>query len=171
MIGALILGLASIFAFVSVTGDLKAKGPQGETILISVEEGDLLSDVSSSLNAQNLIGNPFIFETYAKLSKLTDFKVGIYKIDRGWDAHAILAYMTDATNAEKNDVALTIIPGDWAKDVAASIAEVTDYTAEEILAQWNDKTYVALLDADYNVLTSDYDKPGVKVLLEGYLMP
>lgn len=171
MIGALILAVASIFAFVSVTGDLKAKGPLGETMLISVEQGDLLTDVSASLKAQHLIGNPFIFETYAKLNKLTDFKVGVYKIDRGWDAHAILVYMTDAANAEKNDVPLTIIPGDWAKDVAASIAEVTDFTAEEILAQWNDKAYLATLDADYEVLTPDYDVAGVKVLLEGYLMP
>jgi UPF0755 protein len=103
--------------------------------------------------------------------KITDFKAGVYKVDKGWDALAILTYLNDATNAEKNDVALTIIPGDWAKDVALAISEVSNYTVEEILALWNDKTYLATLDAEYEVITPEIDKEGVKVLLEGYLMP
>jgi len=171
LIGALVLVVASVFALVYVNNDLGSKGPAGTTVLVNVSEGDLLSDVSSTLKAQDLIGNPFIFETFAKLNKLTDFKVGVYKIDRGWDAKTILTYLVDATNAEKNDVALTIIPGDWAKDVALAISKVTDYTVDEILTQWNDKTYFQTLDADYEVLTPEIVKDGVRVLLEGYLMP
>jgi len=139
--------------------------------MVLVEEGDLLSNVSLTLQAHDLIGQSFIFETYAKLMKLTDFKVGVYKVDKGWDALEILTYLNDATNAEKNDVALTIIPGDWAKDVAQAISEVSNFTVEEILTLWNDKTYLATLDAEYEVITPEIDKEGVKVLLEGYLMP
>lgn len=171
LISAVIVAIASVFAYVMVTNELSAKGTSGDTVLVNVSEGDLLNDVSSALKAQNLIGNDVIFEAYAKLSKLTDFKVGVFKIDRGWDAHAILLYMTEATNAEKNDVALTIIPGDWAKNVAQSIADVTDYSVDEIIAQWNDKVYFATLVDDYDVLIPGIDKTGVKVLLEGYLMP
>jgi len=171
LIGAVFITIASLFAYVTVSSELRAKGTSGEIVLVSISEGDLLSDVSTTLQAHKLIGNPFVFETYAKLNKLTNFKVGVYKIDRGWDAHTILVYITDASNAEKNDVALTIIPGDWAKNVADSIADVTNFTADEILAQWNDKTYFATLVEDYEVLIPGIDKTGVKVLLEGYLMP
>ena len=171
LIGAILITVASVFAYVTISGELSAKGTAGETVLVNVTEGNLLSDVSASLKAQDLIGNPFIFETYAKISKLTDFKAGVFKIDRGWDAHTILVYINDAANTEKNDVALTIIPGDWAKEVAASIAKVTDYSADEILALWNDKAYVQTLIDDYEVLTPEIMKEGVRVLLEGYLMP
>jgi len=166
-----ILAIASAFAYFYVNSNLQGKGPSGETVMVLVEEGDLLSNVSLTLKAHDLIGQPMIFETYAKLMKLTDFKVGVYKVDKGWDALAILTYLNDATNAEKNDVALTIIPGDWAKDVALAISEVSNYTVDEILALWNDKTYLATLDSQYEVITPEIDKTDVKVLLEGYLMP
>lgn len=171
LITFLILAIASAFAYFYVNSNLQGKGPAGETVMVLVEEGDLLSNVSLTLQAHDLIGQPMIFETYAKLMKLTDFKVGVYKVDKGWDALEILTYLNDATNAEKNDVALTIIPGDWAKDVAQAISEVSNYTVEAILTLWNDKTYLATLDAEYEVITPEIDKTGVKVLLEGYLMP
>ncbi|NTW95680.1 MAG: endolytic transglycosylase MltG [Erysipelotrichaceae bacterium] len=171
LITFVILAIASAFAYFYVNSNLQGKGPTGETVMVLVEEGDLLSDVSLTLQAHDLIGQAMIFETYAKLMKLTDFKVGVYKVDKGWDALAILTYLNEATNAEKNDVALTIIPGDWAKDVALAISEVSNFTVEEILTLWNDKTYLATLDAEYEVITPEIDKEGVKVLLEGYLMP
>jgi len=171
LITFIILAIASAFAYFYVNSNLQGKGPTGETVMVLVEEGDLLSNVSLTLQAHDLIGQSFIFETYAKLMKLTDFKVGVYKVDKGWDALEILTYLNDATNAEKNDVALTIIPGDWAKDVAQAISEVSNFTVEEILTLWNDKTYLATLDAEYEVITPEIDKEGVKVLLEGYLMP
>lgn len=163
--------VASVFAYITVDKDLKAHGTAGEIVLISINDGDLLSDVAVTLKAQALIGEPFIFETYAKYKKITDFKVGVYKIDRGWGALTILKFITDASNAEKNDVAMTIIPGDWAKDVAKTIADLSDFTVEEILAQWNNVSYFEALDADYTVLTSEANTKGVRVLLEGYLMP
>lgn len=163
--------VASVFAYTTVTDNLKAQGSAGEIVLISVNDGDLLTDVTKTLTAHELIGEAFIFETYAKYVKITDFKVGVYKIDRGWDALTILNYITDAANAEKNDVAMTIIPGDWAKDVAKTIADLSDFTVEEILVQWNDKTYLETLDTDYTVITPELNTQGVRVLLEGYLMP
>jgi len=140
-------------------------------VLVLVEEGDLLKDVSSTLNAHELIKDPLIVETYAKLMKITDFKAGVYKIDRSWDAKKILVYLTNASNAEKNDVALTIIPGDWAKDVAVTIEAITEYSTDEIIAYWNDQTVFTQWDNDYQVITSEINKAGVRVLLEGYLMP
>jgi len=167
----ILLLLLIVFGTLYVSNDLQGKGTKGELVVVLVKEGDLLSDVSQTLQNQALIGQSFIFETYAKFIKITGFKAGIYKVDRSWDAQTILAYLSDASNTEKNDVVLTIIPGDWAKDVAQSISEVTNYTSDEILTLWNNKSYLASLDAQYDVITSDIDKPGVKVLLEGYLMP
>lgn len=169
--GALVLTIASVFAYVYVNENLKGKGPLGQTVLVVVNQGDHLTNVTATLKANSLIGEPFIVETTAKFMKITDFKVGVYKVDRGWNALTILTFMANAANAQKNDVPLTIIPGDWAKDVAQKIAAVTDYTMPDVLAYWNDQTVFIALDQAYEVITADIIKPGVKVLLEGYLMP
>jgi len=169
--GVLVLIIASVFVYMVVDQNLKARGPLGETVFVLVEEGDLLKDVTSTLKEQQLIGEPFIVETTAKLMKVTNFKAGVYKVDKGWDALKILTFLTNASNAQKNDVALTIIPGDWAKDVAVAIELVTDYSFDEILAFWNDPTVFDALDLDYEVLSAEAKKNGVKVLLEGYMMP
>ncbi len=171
MIGALVLIIAAVFGGLYINENLKARGPLGETVLVLVEEGDLLNDVTSTLNEHQLIGEKLIVETYAKLMKVTNFKAGVYKIDKGWDALKILTYLTNASNAQKNDVALTIIPGDWAKDIALTLESVTEYTSTEILAYWNDPAVFDTLDQAYEVLSADAKKTGVKVLLEGYLMP
>ncbi len=169
--GVVFVTIASVFMFFYVNNSLKGRGPAGENVLVLVEDGDLLKDVSSTLKTHALINEPLIVETYAKLMKITNFKAGIYKVDRSWDTKTILSFLTNASNAEKNDVALTIIPGDWAKDVAASINKISEYTVDEILAYWNDPVVFAQLDAQYQVITPDITKNGVKVLLEGYLMP
>ncbi|TXT17282.1 MAG: hypothetical protein FD133_1467 [Erysipelotrichaceae bacterium] len=168
--GALVLTIASVFVYLYVYQNLKARGPLGETVMVSVEQGDLLKDVTSTLKEHKLIGETFIVEIYAKYMKVTDFKAGVYKIDKGWDALKILTYMTSSANAQ-NDVALTIIPGDWAKDVAFALESITDYSANEILAYWNDPTVFEALDQAYEVISAEAKKTGVKVLLEGYLMP
>jgi UPF0755 protein len=172
LIGAIVLTVASFFAGMSALSALNAQGTPGETVYVVVESGDTLSDVTSTLETHQLIGFKLVVELYARFEKITDFKAGIYKVDRGWDAKTLLTYLTDATNTQKNDIPLTIIPGDWAKDVAETIAEVTDFTPEQVLALWNDDAFLAELDAQFTVITPELLAiQNARVKLEGYLLP
>ena len=172
LIGAIVLAIVSFFAVTTVQAALKAQGSAGETVYVVVDSGDTLSDVVSTLESHELIGMKLVVEFYARYEKITDFKAGIYKIDRGWDAKTVLTYLTDAANTQKNDIPLTIIPGDWAKDVAATIAELTDFSVDDVLALWNDDAFLAELDAVYTVITPQLLAiQNARVKLEGYLLP
>jgi UPF0755 protein len=172
LIGAIVLTVVSFFAGISALSALKAQGTPGETVYVVVESGDTLSDVTATLETHQLIGLKLVVELYARFEKITDFKAGIYKVDRGWDAKTLLTYLTDASNTQKNDIPLTIIPGDWAKDVAETIAEVTDFTSDEVLALWNDDAFLAELDAQFTVITPELLAiQNARVKLEGYLLP
>jgi UPF0755 protein len=170
--GAIVLAIVSFFAVTTVQNALKAQGVLGETVYVVVENGDTLSDVVDTLEYHELIGMKLVVELYARTENITDFKAGIYKIDRGWNAKTILTYLTDAANTQKNDIPLTIIPGEWAKEVAETIAELTEFSVEEILALWNDDAYLAELDARYTVITPELLAiQNARVKLEGYLLP
>ncbi|MEI7668359.1 MAG: endolytic transglycosylase MltG, partial [Erysipelotrichaceae bacterium] len=75
------------------------------------------------------------------------------------------------SSAISKEALIKIIPGDWAKEVALQIEEKTAYTQAEVLALWNDPTYITTLSQEYSVITPEIIKTGVNVLLEGYLMP
>jgi len=167
-----IVGLA--LSFVYVQSSLASVGPEGEKSGIVISKGDTLSVVSDQLFEKGLIKNQFIFETYAKVVKLTDFKVGTFYVDYGYDVKEILTYLNDASKARPTDVVVTIIPGDWAKQIAEKLAsKVEKVSAQELLDLWNNEEYIRTLMSEYSVLTEDIfkNKKDVRVLLEGYLMP
>ena len=167
-----IVGLA--LSFVYVQSNLSSAGLEGEKSAVIISKGDTLSVVSNQLMEKGLIKNQIIFETYAKLNKLTDFKVGTFYVDHSFDVKTILEYLNDATKARPTDVVVTIIPGDWAKQIAENLAsKVQNVSAQELLDLWNSEEYIRSLMDEYSVLTEDIfkNKKDVRVLLEGYLMP
>lgn len=167
-----IVGIVSSYLYVQSA--LSALGPEGEKSSIIISKGDTLSVVSDKLIEKGYIKNQFIFETYAKLNKLTDFKVGTFYVDHGLDVKSILLYLNDATKAFPTDVVVTIIPGDWAKQIAEKLADkVENVSAQDLLDLWNSEEYIRSLMDEYSVLTEDIfkNKKDVRVLLEGYLMP
>ena len=159
--------------FLTIQSRLDAVGPQGEQVLFVVEKGDNLDQVTNKLYALNLIQDQFVFEVYAKYVRLTDFKVGTFRLDYGYDVKTILSILVDASKIIPSDVVVTIIPGDWAKQIAVKLtAEMNKTTADELMALWNDEAYIRSLMDEYSVLTEEiFEKKGVRVLLEGYLMP
>jgi len=162
------------FSFVFVNSNLSAVGPVGETSAVVISKGDTLTVVSDQLFEKGLIKNQLVFENYAKFVKLTDFKVGTFYVDFGSDVKTILTTLNDASKARPTDVVVTIIPGDWAKQIAENLAsKVYDVSAEELLELWNSEEYIRSLMDEYSVLTEEIfeNKNEVRVLLEGYLMP
>ena len=166
-----IVGL--IASYFTIQSKLDAVGPEGEQVLFAVEKGDTLKQVTTKLYDLKLIEDQFVFEYYAKYTKLTDFKVGAFRLDYGFDAKTILNTLIDASKIVPTDVVVTIIPGDWAKQIAVKLsAQMNKTTAEDLMALWNDEDYIRSLMDEYSVLTEEMlGNKGVRVLLEGYLMP
>ena len=130
----------------TVQSKLDAVGPEGEQVLFAVVKGDTLDQVSSKLYELNLIEDKLVFEVYAKYVKLTDFKVGAFRLDYGFDVKTILSTLVDASKIVPTDVVVTIIPGDWAKQIAVKMTtQMNKTTAEDLMALWNDEAYIRSL--------------------------
>jgi len=166
-----ILGIGMTFTWFYVQDNLKAPSQIEGFVTIDILQGDTLSEVSHTLHENGLIQDETVFQLYARYVKLTDFKYGIYKMNTTWDVQKVLEFLNDSTAAISKEALIKIIPGDWAKDVALQIEEKTAYTQAEVLALWNDPAYITTLSQEYSVITPEIITSGVRVLLEGYLMP
>lgn len=65
----------------------------------------------------------------------------------------------------------TLVEGSTVPQYAAAIAEKFSYSAEDILAVWNDREYLSTLIDDYWFLTDEILQEGIMYPLEGYLYP
>jgi UPF0755 protein len=63
------------------------------------------------------------------------------------------------------------VEGSTVPQYAAAIAEKFSYSAEDILAVWNDREYLSALIDDYWFLTDEILREGIMYPLEGYLYP
>lgn len=162
-----------IFAlpFVYYNSNLKAVSKKSEEVSFSIESGQSIKTIINKLKKENLIKNANVALIYAKLNKYTSLKAGEYVLNKNWDVKEILSYITVSKNAKKDDVKVTIIEGDWAKDIANKLAKITDITADEFMNLWNDKEYVRSLMNDYPFITESIFNDNIRILLEGYLFP
>lgn len=145
---------------------------ESEEVAFEVVEGDTLASVSERLYEAGLINDPkisFYFARYYK--KLGNLYAGKYTLDKSWTTEEIYTYLNDENNAKITYVTLTIVEGDWAKDVARKIASVTDVTYDELIELWNDEEWIRSIFEHYPFLTDEMFNEDVRIYLEGYLAP
>lgn len=142
-----------------------------EVVTIEIVAGSTADATMNVLHQADLIHDETIAKYYARYLKLTSVKAGIYRLDRSWTLKAILEKINDPAGAVSKDVLLTIVPGDWARDVADKIEAKLGIDADELTALWNDDAYLDELDAMFDVITPAIKKSGTRIKLEGYLFP
>lgn len=142
-----------------------------EEVKFVVEDGATAKTVTQQLEDEGIIKNADVAYTYIRFLKLTDIKQGIFTLDKSWDLKQMFTYLNDELAATTDQVMVTIIEGDWAKDAASKFEEVTNVTADELLALWNDKEWITSQKDKYPFITDDMFKEGVRIYLEGYLAP
>lgn len=140
------------------------------TIYFKVENGDTLTDIVDKLDDNNLISNVFISNMYAKLVDL-EVKTGLYQVDSKMSTTELLNYLSDDANAITDEVSVTLIEGDWLKDIALKISNKTNVNFEELIDYWNNEEEIRLLMDDYPFLTEDIFNDDLRFILEGYLHP
>lgn len=154
-----------------VIDSLSPVAKESSEILVNIVENTSPNQVVEQLQNQNVIKNAFSAKILMKFAHLSDIKAGVYKLDPSWGTKKVLAYVNDATNAESNEVLLTIPEGLWSKDIAKRIAEITNVTAEECLQLWNDDSFLKEMIATYEFLDESILNNETFVKLEGYLYP
>jgi len=165
--------LALIFGglYLKYSSDLKARQSASESVDFIVDDGSTAKTVTSKLASEGIIRNAQSAYIYAKLNHYTDIKKGEYQLDKSWDVKTILVTLNDPNSAMANVASVTIVEGDWAKDIADKISQVTDVSSDDLLALWNDETYIRSIMSKYPFLTEDIFNDNVRISLEGYLAP
>ncbi len=169
---AVLVVLAATFMllFCYYSSNLKAVGDDSTDIAFVIEEGSSSSTVIQKLYDGNLIRDVNAAKIYVKLHNISSIYAGNYLLNKTMSVKEIFDTVTDEHKAIVEQVEVTLLPGKWAKDFAAAIADKTNLTAEEILAKWNDIDYMYTLIDKYDFLTTDIFL-SEHVYLEGYLMP
>ncbi len=141
-----------------------------ESITVEIATGTTLNAALEQLEAQGVIRSASSAKIYAKLNGLNDIKAGTYIINPGMSVAEIISYL-EGNNALSDEVMITIPEGYWAKQIAELLGEKLSVSADELLAAWNDESYVRELIADYDILSEEIINKDAKVYLEGYLFP
>lgn len=169
LIGVVVIIIGSLFAFYSM--NLSAISKESEIVNFYVDDNDNLTTITNKLYEHEIIKSAPVAKLYGKISKESNFVVGNFEIDKAWDVKTILSYLSNAENIISNEVTVTLIEGSWAKDMAKTLSDKLDVTAEELITLWNDEQYIKEMIAQYEFLTDDILNDEVRVSLEGYLAP
>lgn len=169
LIPALLLGGFVIYS--SYKNALKPVQEKSEEVSFVVQPGSGARSVANDLEKAGLIRNANYVYFHIRNENLTDVKSGTYTLNKNWAPDKIFEVLTDPAAAEVDAARVTIIEGDWAKHAAAKIAEETNVSAGELLALWNDESYIRSLMEKYPFLTDALFNENIRYKLEGYLAP
>lgn len=150
---------------------LKPVSKTDELVVFEVVEGDTLSTITNRLADETYIKNHTIANLYGRLNKISDYKVGLFELNLSWDTPRILNTLTDASAIITNEVRISFPEGTWAKDMAKLVEENTNVTSEELLALWNDPTYLNEVIERYEFIDESILIEDSPVKLEGYFFP
>ncbi|MDR0199304.1 MAG: endolytic transglycosylase MltG [Streptococcaceae bacterium] len=167
-----------------VNGSLKAVDPSNKTMqTVNIPQGATAGKISSLLQSKHLIHNSLIFEYYAKLMGIGNFKSGYYSLNEAMDAKTIAQTISGGGSATSPAVGKITIPEGYTIDqmstaftinaASGSSASKSPFTASEFLKVVKDPTFIAQMKAKYPTLFASLPSAtsGVKYQLEGYLFP
>ena len=162
----ILLGI-SLFA---VSSAFKPVSDSHEAVVVTVTDGESLPSVTEKLQSSGVIRNDQIAYLYAKFRHYDSYTSGDHVFYTDMTLDQVFDELSKPTDNE-NVARVTIIEGDWAKDIAAKFAEKTNVSADDLLALWNNQDWIRSKMSDYPFLTEDMFADGVRIYLEGYLAP
>lgn len=155
-------------SFFFVFNNLKTTGKTGEFV---IAEGVSGKEVFIGLAKEGYIRNADISYYYSRFIHPSSFKSGEYILTEQMDLATLIDYLSDSKNVIVKDVTITFPEGDWLKDFARKISEVTNLEYHDILTYWDNKDVVRSYVNQYPFLTDDILNENIRHPLEGYFFP
>ena len=144
---------------------------KSEEVMFEVGTDDNLSTVSRNLADQGLIRNRIAGYIFATHNHLTDLYAGKFALNKNMSMAEIYTTLNNAGATYSESDTVTIVEGDWAKDIASKIAAVSSVSADELMALWNNADWIRSEMSKYPFLTEEMFNENVRCYLEGYLCP
>ncbi len=165
-----LLGGGGFFAYKQYQDSLLSPNTGDEEIAFEVPKGSTVISVIEKLYDAGLIRNKTTARLWAKLNRKNTVYAGNFLLRSSMSVPQLLDCLSNEKNAIIEEVKVTIIDGDWAKDAAKAIGEATNLSAEDIMKKWNDIGYVGELIKQYEFLSDDI-LASEHCYLEGFLYP
>lgn len=153
--------------------EFRPMGDKKEEVKFSIADGQPMTSVLDELEKDGLIRSADATRWLVRLSGNGGHYAGTYMLNKGMSTREILEYISNPDNVNNTDFTLTVTPGTWAKDVAASINQLyPQYPVDEIINTWNNPDYINQLAETYPFIDANYlNNTDLRVKLEGYLFP
>lgn len=162
--------VASLLMF--YTQAQKPTGTKDEMVLVNVESGETYYSLLDTLEAEGLINNALVAKIYLKLNNISQLQANNYELNKGMSLSEIIEVVSTGDFNYLVKYRMTVPEGLTILEVAEIVAKQTGSTKDEVIAAWDDKTYVSELCNDYwflneeEILDEEIFHP-----LEGYLYP
>ncbi len=166
---AVILLLAGLAVYGSGLGPVDKS--DDEPITVTIPQGSGAMNIIDILDETGLVKNKTMAKINMKLGGYDSLQANTYIFSKDMGLKEILKAIDtgDFNYLSKNQ--FTLVEGSTVPQYAAAIAEKFSYSAEDILAVWNDREYLSTLIDDYWFLTDEILQEGIMYPLEGYLYP
>lgn len=169
--------LIVVFAFLVIVGGITffmimpVNSSNNDEVMFNVESGSSKSQIIVNLKKEGLIKNVNFTKVFVKISYQKDFLAGNYRLSKSMSLVEILENLSNGTNVDKNETAITFIEGKRFTDYAEVLANNLSFTKDDVINACKDKEYLNSLIEKYWFITDDILKDGVYYPLEGYLFP
>lgn len=145
-----------------------------EIKLFTITTGTGKMDIINNLKKEGLIKSKISSYIYVIFNRDLNLQAGKYEISPNMSVKEILDKINDGKIKEEknqNTFSITFVEGKRFPYYASKIAEATNKTKEEVIAELSDKEYLKELINKYWFLTDDILDDKIYYPLEGYLFP
>lgn len=170
VITVLVLVAVTTFGFIKIqTSPVTSTSSQVDFV---IEENTSTKTIFKNLKDKGLIKDDSIAYFYSRAFHHPNFKAGKYILNPSWSLDEIIDHLSNDKNAILNTVTITFTEGEWLKDYAKKISEVTNLGYDELLNYWNNVDVFKMYQKEYPFLTDEVlNSEGTRFLMEGYLFP
>ena len=142
-----------------------------ESVAVTIPQGSGASAIVEILNDEGLVKNMTFAKINARIGGYNSLQANTYVFSKSMTLPEMMNAINKGDFNYISKTAFRIAEGYRLTQSAAALAEVTPYSAEEVMAKWDDRDYVRTLIDKYWFLTDDVLSDDVIHPLEGYLFP
>ena len=153
-----------------LTGIKAVNKDNSETKIIEIQEKTRTEGILDLLKKEDLIRNKYAVGAYMKIHGIKKLQAGKYELSQNMSAKDILNKIASGDIYNEN-VKITFKEGKNMMWIAATIAEKTNNTEDDVYSLLKDKEYINSLIEKYWFLTEDITDENIYYPLEGYLYP
>ena len=141
-----------------------------ETVVFEIKDGESSIEIADSLKKEKLIKSKYFFLLLYKLEN-SKIKFTTYELNRSMNVYEILDTISTGNGINTNLVNITLKEGDTIKNFSKEISDKTGNSYTEVIAVFNDKTFIKKMIDKYWFLDDSLLSNNLYYPLEGYIVP